>query len=382
MTTLKMTTHDLLDVLRRVQEIIPANTALPALRACELSLNGHLSAMATDLTENVIATFPGEEGWEPLELVVPPVFIEYLETLPRGGETTLSVDGTRIELQSGVAHARFIGLKREEYPPRPTHDLALARFEIAADQLRKRLAAVAGFCSSDEGRPVLTGVRWRIHPGSPSLDLAATDGFRLATARLEVPGPVEVATETCAAVVPQRAIKRLGRLLKDAGDNPVTVAMARNRITWFWSGTAPGGKPFSMEFSTLTIDGKFPDIEALLEQTSRGTAHQITVKRADLLSALAPAAVIARDHKVYQIHLSGEGNVLTVASTGSLEASSETQIPKAPGGAIDVKVNIAFFTPIVEALSDEGLTLQFRAANRPLMVASAWQTYLVMPFVC
>jgi len=76
-------------------------------------------------------------------------------------------------------------IEAEEFPPGPKPDDG-DRLEVALDELASAVEQTQMAASTDEARPVLTGVLVQVQGGN--LTLAATDGHRLAVRKLAASG--------------------------------------------------------------------------------------------------------------------------------------------------------------------------------------------------
>jgi len=106
---------------------------------------------------------------------------------------------------------------------------------VRADRFRATLAAVAGFVSREDSRPILTGVRVEYHPGAAHcendpdtgaggyLTMIATDSYRLAV----FPVPADVTGEPDPALLGRDTVAAILALVKPGvvGRNPGPVTL-------------------------------------------------------------------------------------------------------------------------------------------------------------
>ena len=105
---------------------------------------------------------------------------------------------------------------------------------VDANRFRATLAAVAGFASREDSRPILTGVRIEYHPGTVAdgddghLLMVATDSYRLAV----FPVPAVVTGEPEPALLGRDTVAAILALVKPGiiGRNPGPVTLQLSQI--------------------------------------------------------------------------------------------------------------------------------------------------------
>ena len=145
--------------------------------------------------------------------------------------------------------------------------------EVRADRFRATLAAVAGFTSKDDARPILTGVRVEYHPGTAHcendpdtggdgyLTLVATDSHRLAV----FPVPAVVTGEPEPALLGRDTVAAILALVKPGiiGRNPNPVTLQISEV-----GLTPAGYRFNNgaggETTGESIGGEYPNYRGLI----------------------------------------------------------------------------------------------------------------------
>jgi DNA polymerase-3 subunit beta len=201
---------DLMDAVQFASRAISNRATLPVLSGLKIEASGEgsVSLGATDLELTMrIAIDAG---------VVPGRLLgEMARSLGTGQVSFAGADG-EIEIGSGRGHFRVKALAREDYPELPLEEPPKdpgMEIELDSGMLATALSQVVRSASSDESRQVLTGVLWEIEEGT--LNLAATDSYRLAVRSLDVTGGP---AETRRVVLPARALGELLRALQSGAD--------------------------------------------------------------------------------------------------------------------------------------------------------------------
>src|SRR5690606_24436203 len=104
------------------------------------------------------------------------LFQDFINNLPKG-IIHLKQDDHKLHITAESYKSTINGTSTDEYPVMPALQDGQT-FSINAVKLKKALQQVVFAASSDETRPVLTGVY--IHSFEGSLHIVATDSYRLA----------------------------------------------------------------------------------------------------------------------------------------------------------------------------------------------------------
>ncbi len=142
-------------------------------------------------------------------------------------------------------------------------DVVTGSAEVRADRFRATLAAVAGFVSRDDARPILTGVRVEYHPatarGDGYLTLVGCDSHRLAVFPVPAvvsgkPDPVLLGRDTVAAIL---ALVKPGII----GRNPNPVTLQLSELGGYRFNNGAGG-----ETTGESIGGEYPNYRGLISE--------------------------------------------------------------------------------------------------------------------
>src|SRR5438094_958222 len=169
-------------------------------------------------------------------------------------------------------------IEAEEFPPGPRPDEG-DRLQVPLDELIKAVEQTQMAASTDEARPVLTGVLVQVQQGN--LTLAATDGHRLAVRKLPASGGAEL---DASLIVPARALAELSRVLKgEPGQVEIIISKARNQI-FFKAGNS--------ELTSRLIDGKYPNYSQVIPSKS---STKVRLATSELTQTVRAVSLFARD---------------------------------------------------------------------------------------
>jgi DNA polymerase-3 subunit beta len=334
---------------------------MPVLSGIRAQLSGNalqLTGSDTDLTIEVAITVNGEADG----IVVLPGKLagEIVRALP-GGAVVVDIDEEEATITSGRAEFTIRILPAEEYPrlPEPTGD----PLTISASNLSTALKQVVTAASSDDARPILTGVLLAAEEGG--LRLVATDSYRLAVR--DLPGAA-VLSEGQQVLVPSRALSELARVL--AGADNVELRLGE-RDASFQVGT--------IRLTTRLIEGEFPNYRGLIPASY---PNRLTVGREALLEAVRRVKLMAREATPVRMVMRTDGLEL-VAITQDVGQAHEELDAKYEGTELTVAFNPEYLLEGVEVTPGDEVVVSTLDALKPAVIRSSTDggdfLYLLMP---
>jgi DNA polymerase III sliding clamp (beta) subunit (PCNA family) len=173
---MQMQVERLRETMKLLKPVVPGKTAIPVLKNIMLR-DG--KAVANDLETFVALDLPEVEG----ECLIPhrEVF-ELLKHVPGDEMLSIETEGKALHLTWADGKASYDVAGVEDYPPVPEVK-ARAEGAVDGDILVKGLTAVLDYRTTDDTRPVLSGVSLILGETS---DVFAADGFRLACQTLPI----------------------------------------------------------------------------------------------------------------------------------------------------------------------------------------------------
>jgi DNA polymerase-3 subunit beta len=277
------------------------------------------------------------------------------------GAVVVDIDEEEARITSGRAEFGIRILPAEEYPrlPEPTGEpLTLAAGELAA-----ALKQVVPAASSDDARPILTGVLLASEEGG--LRLVATDSYRLAVR--DIPGAA-VLSEGQQVLVPSRALSELARVL--TGSENVELRLG-DRDASFQVG--------SVRLTTRLIEGEFPNYRGLIPASY---PNRLTVGRDALLEAVRRVKLMAREATPVRMVMRSDGLEL-VAITQDVGQAHEELDAKYEGTELTVAFNPEYLLDGVEVTPGDEVVVSTLDALKPAVIRAATDggdfLYLLMP---
>jgi DNA polymerase III subunit beta len=310
-------------------------TSLPVLSGVKVELSGdQLRLTGTDLELTISVEVAVSGDGDGVVVLPGRLASDIVRALPAG---SVSVEVADEEARISAARSEFSlrVLPADEFP-RLTEaggePVTLAGAELAA-----ALTQVVRAASSDDARPILTGVLLAAEPGG--LRLVATDSYRLAIR--DLPGTT-VLREGQHVLVPSRALQELARLL--GSDDELTVRLGEREASFEVGGT---------RLTTVLIEGEFPPYERLIPQAQ---PNRLTVGRELLLEALRRVKLLAREATPVRLAMSDDGWEL-VAVTQDVGQAHESLDAKFEGTDLTVAFNPEYLLQGIEVAPGDEVTI-------------------------
>jgi len=358
---LQVTQENLNKALGTVGRVANSRGTLPVLANVLIkTVNNRLSIAATNL-DIAITHYIGAKVAEDGAITVPARLMQdFVSSLP-GGVIDLNLDEYRLGIATDQYKSVINGVSAEEFPVMPAIDGGKT-WKIASDALKKSLQQVVMAASTDEARPVLTGVL--LHSKDGKLFMAATDSYRLAEKQL---GDNK---EDVELLVPVSAMQDLLRIVSDF-EGDVQVTNDEQQILF---------RVGDVELVARLIEGRYPDYRKLIPQDFATTA---TLKRADLLNVTKVSSLFARESAgSITINVDESTQNLSIRSVASqLGENTATADAKVTGtGAITL--NSRYLLDALHALNGDEVVFGFNGKLEATVIrdpAATDYTHIIMP---
>ena len=270
---LQVTQENLHKALNSVARVASSRGTLPILSNVLLKTIGkRLSIAATNLDIAITHTLGSKVSEEGSITVPARLMQDFIASLP-SGTITLELDENKLKITTEQYESVINGTSAEDFPVMP----AIAKgtsFEIPSKQLKTTLQQVLMAASSDETRPVLTGLF--LHTIDGSLFAVATDSYRLAEKNLGK------TTADASLLVPASALQDLLRILGD-GDEPVSITHDDQQVLF---------KVDDVELVARLIEGTYPDYRKLIPAQFAQTA---ILSKQELVNITKVSSLFARE---------------------------------------------------------------------------------------
>lgn len=374
--------------------------ALPVLSGIRLETVGdQLRVAGTDL--DLTIQISAKVSIERYGVVIAPgrLVTDIVRALDPGAVTVESDEDDELRIVSGRSQFSVRTHPAGDFPRLPVITGEAVRFPAA--ELAQALRQVVRAASSEDSRPILTGVLMAAE--QDGLRLVATDSYRLAVR--DLPG-VGVLGADQHVLIPSRALSELQRLLSSAKE-PAAAAATKAAVPAADAGAAAaadtGGSDATpaadigpaailrlgehdatfevgpVQLTTRLIEGDFPNYRQLIPSNY---PNSLIVGRDALLDAVRRVKLLVRDPTTpVRIAMRSDGIELTVITQDWGQATEDVDA-KYEGSEMVVAFNPAYLMDGVEAITSDEVQLETLDALKPATLKPTEGSdylYLLMP---
>lgn len=358
---LQVTQENLNRALSSVARVANSRGTLPILANVLIKTsNNRLSLSATNL-DIAITHFIGAKVKQEGSITVPARLMQdFVNNLP-SGVIELDLQETKLHIATDKYQSVVNGIMADDFPIMPAITEGKT-WEIKGADFKKALQQVVFAASSDETRPVLTGVLLQGQDGN--LFMAATDSYRLAERQL---GANKALINL---LIPAVAMHDLLRVLGEA-DEILKVTHDEQQALL---------KVGDIELVTRLLDGKYPDYRKLIP--GKFTTQAI-LKRADLLNVTKVSSLFARESAgsvtIEVDEINKQLSIRSVASQlGENTATAEAKIK----GSGNITLNSRYLLDGLNAMSGDEIVFSFNGKLEPTQLhdpADSAYRHIIMP---
>ncbi len=358
---LQVTQENLNKALGTVARVANARGTLPVLANVLIkTVNNRLSVAATNL-DIAITHYIGAKVTEDGAITAPARLMQdFVSSLP-AGVIDLGLEDYKLNIATEQYQSVINGVSAEEFPVMPAITEG-KKWSVPASVLKKSLQQVVIAASTDEARPVLTGVY--LHTSDGKLYMAATDSYRLAEKEL-------IATaEDINLLVPVSAMQDLLRILSDAEDD-VQVTSDEQQVLF---------QVGDVELVARLIEGKYPDYRKLIPARFAVTAN---LKRADLLNATKVSSLFARESAgSITLNVDEGTQELSIRSIASQLGENTANADAKVTGTGSITLNSRYLLDALHALGGDEVSFCFNGKLEPSVLkdpAAGDYVHIIMP---
>lgn len=358
---LQVTQENLNKALSSVGRVASGRGTLPILSNVLIKTIGNrLSIAATNLDiaiTHYIGSKVGDEG----AITVPArLMVDFVASLP-SSTITLELEETKLKITTEQYESVINGTTAEEYPVMPAITGGTT-WEVPAKVLRSGLQQILMAASSDESRPVLTGVF--VHTFDKKLYLVATDSYRLAEKTL-----LKTAKEI-SLLIPANAMQDLLRILTDS-EEEVSVTHDDQQVLF---------RVGDVELVARLIEGNYPDYRKLIPKSFTQSA---TLKRQEFMNITKVSSLFARESAgSVTIHLDKDKQQVSIRSIASQLGENIASADAGISGEGVITLNSRYILDALHAISGDEVKIAFNGKLEACLLTGTKQDdyqHVIMP---
>jgi len=361
---LEVLQENLSKALSITSRFVASRAQLPVLANILLSASKtKLTLSATNLETSASISL-GSKIKEDGELTIPAKnFFEIVSNLTQGNIHLVS-EKENLKITGSGFSGRISGMNSSDFPKVPQTIKKDESIDLYETEFLSALPQVSFAASSDETRPILTGIYFIL--SKKSLSLVATDGFRLSRKIINMEG----SSKEIKIVIPKNILLEVARVGEENESVLLTIKEKEKQVVFGLD---------NLILSSRVLEGEFPDFEKIIP---KGSSVKVRVDKEELLRAVKLASVFARDSaNIVKIKIMKDSIKLTAES--SQVGNQETIVDaKIEGEPVEISFNYKFLEDFLRVVKGEEVLMEFNNASSPgvfLDPKDANFLHLIMP---
>jgi len=292
-------------------------------------------------------------------VIEPKKILEFVQFL-QAGEVNVTIQESSMQIEQGKTKGVFPLIAVEDFPLPP--ELTEEKEKIKTEFLLKNLPFLLFTASSDDARPVLTGINFVV--SDEELILAATDGFRLSVVKEKRKGTFSN------MIVPAEFLKEVLRQVKET-ESVLFSYSEKEHMVYFKAGET--------EFFSRLIDGDFPPYERVVPDEKKST---VKLKREDLLRNTKLISIFAREYSNVIIYDFSKDGLVIAPKKEANEENTTTQDIEFEGEPMRVAFNYKYVLDFLNHVDAEVLEIELLRSEAPVVFRTPGNNtfmHIIMP---
>ena len=292
------------------------------------------------------------------------LFGDIIRRLPEGPVTVLVDDNYKVSIRSGYASFSISAESAEDYPELPDVDSGRA-IHIPQMALKELISGTIFAVSENQGRPVLTGVKFEVEDDSVSA--IAVDGFRLARRTWHADGSIG---RTFSYVVPAQGLKEVEKILTDTEEDASFTLGPKHILYQIGDAT----------LICRLLEGDFLDWRKVVPTNC---PVKLVAHVSDLSSSIERVGLIVSEKYMSPVRCVFGNQVLQLRTNTVVGAAEDRCAIAGDGKDLEIGFNVRFLADALRVVPSEEVVLELTNGLSPIVLTPADDkydySYMVLP---
>ncbi len=354
----------MLQAVQRCHNIVERRHTVPILSNILLKAdNNELVMSATDLEIGIYTTGQATVHRVGQTTVSAKTLFDMLKEMKTDADIDMQLDGAFLKIKSGRLKTQLTTMPADDFPD-IEKDASGSFIHIDGTNLARMIASTCFAMSNDETRKYLTGTLFEIDEHG-HLNLAATDGHRLALTRVNLDQKVEARQ----SIVPHKAVMEIRKLCEDV-PGQVTLSVNDRQICL----TAE-----SCSLTSKLIDARFPRYEDVIPENN----PEIAVVERSALDQILRCIMIVANEFTHDVKLQFKSGELVISSHNTEQEEAEESIDLEYTGAdIEIGLNARYVRDVLGAMQGNTVRFYLKDELSPVLLKEdddSMASFVIMP---
>lgn len=360
----------LLKILTHVQSVVERRNTIPILSNVKFDVEADsLSLNATDLDIDIVETVTVDVS-TPGSVTAPAhTLYDIVRKLPEGVQVELNCagDGGQLTLSAGRSKFALACLPVEDFPVLSGGEFPY-NFAITSAELRGLIDRTRFAISTEETRYYLNGIYLHAaeSDGTKVLRAVATDGHRLASVDIVLPGGAE---SMPGVIVPRKTVVEVRKLIDEMEGN-ITISLSDTKIQFAFGSTV---------FTSKLIDGTFPDYDRVIPKGNDKIMEADTHLFAQAVDRVS--AISTEKSRAIKLTI-GKANLLLSANSADNDTATEELLVDYDDVETEIGFNSRYLLDIAQQIKGDKVRFTLADSASPMLVQDIddqGAVYVLMP---
>ena len=362
----------LLDALVKVSKAISTKNLIPVLGGIKFELKKKkltLTASDNDITIQSVIISDKEEDFkienEGSIIIQGKYILDIVRKLPDKYINIEVIDELKILIYTDNSEFNLNGISESEYPSINLEE-SKKKIDLSAGTLKSIVNQTAFATSTEESKPVLTGINFNI--AGNILECNSTDSYRLARKIVKLNKESE---ENYNIVIPSHNLVEFTKIIGD-DDEIIELHIFNNKILF---------KKDNLKFESRLINGTYPNTSNLLPDDSMLI---VNTNLNEFYNVIDRVSILTSDKEKNIVTLETKDNTLILKSSSVEIGRVEEKmiINKNNDENIKISFSAKYMMEALKSFSTETVDLHFVGEIKPILIKSSEDdslTQLVLP---
>lgn len=307
---------------------------------------GQIKLAATNLELGLVFTIPAKIEKEGEITVAGKLLTEFVNTLTTE-KIEIILEGSNLIIKTHNTKASLTTTPATDFPT--FLDIPIQKDKFTLVKIKDAINRTCFAASTDEGRPVLTGIRTTISSGK--MTFAATDGYRLSIEQIDVPDK----KKELQILLPAQTLAEVVRIAQELKVEELDFSLIENKNQAVFNLA-------NVTIFTRLIDGEFPNIEKIIPQSGK---TRVEISKDDFAQSVKTVSLFARGAaNIIKIKIEKEGLRLS-ANTPQVGQDEDFVEASVSGEEGEIAFNFRFLLDLLNNFPEETLIFEMSGPLNP-----------------
>ena len=347
----------LLENLTYVSKAISTKNIIPILNGIKFELKEDgLYLTGTD-SELTIQTFIENKKIKNVDsigtiIIQSKYLLDIIRKMPEEDVNIEVIDGLKIKIYTKKNQYSLNCLDPKEYPKFKIEN-SKTIFNLDSDILKSLINQTAFAISTQESRPLLTGINFKII--GDILEVTSTDSYRLAKKSVKLPLIIE---EEINIVIPGKNLIEFDKILTE--NKPVEINIFSNKILFKYE---------NIVFQSNLLNGTYPNTANLIPTDFELI---IDVSLSDYYDAIDRAALLTqnKDKNIVKMEINTENMKISSFASELGKVEEEVEIKKNNKNNLEISFSARYMLEALRTIKEDKILILLNTDVKPIIIKS------------